>query len=75
MPNDTTLRSRTVSVRLDGELFDRLVTIAKVKGTTMGAVIRDAIDQHAKSLMSDPAWVEEVEDLQRRLAPLLPPKQ
>ena len=36
MPNDTTLRSRTVSVRLDGELFDRLVTIAKVKGTTMG---------------------------------------
>ena len=41
----------------------------------MGAVIRDSIDQHAKSLMSDPAWVEEVEDLQRRLAPLLPPKR
>ena len=74
MPNDNTLRPRTVSVRLDGESFDRLVTIAKVKGTTMGAVIRDSID-HAKSLMSDPAWVEEVEDLQRRLAPLLPPKR
>ncbi|ALC98561.1 hypothetical protein AM609_02065 [Actinomyces sp. oral taxon 414] len=75
MPNGSTMRSRTVSVRLDGESFDQLVTIAKVKGTTMGAVIREAVDKHAKSLMSDPAWVEEVEDLQRRLAPLLPPKQ
>ena len=75
MPNGSTMRSRTVSVRLDGESFDQLVTIAKVKGTTMGAVIREAVDNHAKSLMSDPAWVEEVEDLQRRLAPLLPPKQ
>ena len=75
MPNGSTIRSRTVSVRLDGESFDQLVTIAKVKGTTMGAVIREAVDKHAKSLMSDPAWVEEVEDLQRRLAPLLPPKQ
>lgn len=68
MPNGSTMRSRTVSVRLDGESFDQLVTIAKVKGTTMGAVIREAVDKHAKSLMSDPAWVEEVEDLQRRLA-------
>ena len=75
MPNGSTMRSRTVSVRLDGESFDQLVTIAKVKGTTMGAVIREAVDKHAKSLMSDPAWVEEVEVLQRRLAPLLPPKQ
>ena len=75
MPNGSTMRSRTVSVRLDGESFDQLVTIAKVKGTTMGAVIREAVDNPAKSLMSDPAWVEEVEDLQRRLAPLLPPKQ
>lgn len=75
MPNGSTMRSRTVSVRLDGESFDQLVTIAKVKGTTMGAVIREAVDKHAKSLMNDPAWVEEVEDLQRRLAPLLPPKQ
>ena len=75
MPNGSTMRSRPVSVRLDGESFDQLVTIAKVKGTTMGAVIREAVDKHAKSLMSDPAWVEEVEDLQRRLAPLLPPKQ
>ena len=75
MPNGSTMRSRTVSVRLDGESFDQLVTIAKVKGTTMGAVIREAVDKHAKSLMSAPAWVEEVEDLQRRLAPLLPPKQ
>ena len=75
MAKSTGKPSRTVSVRLDGESFDQLATIAKVKGTTMGAVIRDAIDQHAKSLMSDPAWVEEVEDLQRRLAPLLPPKQ
>ena len=75
MPNGSTMRSRTVSVRLDGESFDQLVTIAKVKGTTMGAVIREAVDKHAKLLMSDPAWVEEVEDLQRRLAPLLPPKQ
>lgn len=75
MPNGSTMRSRTVSVRLDGESFDQLVTIAKVKGTTMGAVIREAIKQHASALMDDPSWIDEVEDLQRRLEPLLPPRR
>ena len=39
----------------------------------MGAVIREAIKQHASALMDDPSWIDEVEDLQRRLEPLLPP--
>lgn len=74
MAKSTVKPSRTVSVRLDGESFDQLATIAKVKGTTMGAVIREAIKQHASALMDDPSWIDEVEDLQRRLEPLLPPR-
>jgi len=75
MAKSTGKPSRTVSVRLDGESFDQLATIAKVKGTTMGAVIREAIKQHASALMDDPSWIDEVEDLQRRLEPLLPPRR
>ena len=75
MAKSTVKPSRTVSVRLDGESFDQLATIAKVKGTTMGAVIREAIEQHASALMDDPSWIDEVEDLQRRLEPLLPPRR
>ena len=45
------------------------------RGTTMGAVIREAIKQHASALMDDPSWIDEVEDLQRRLEPLLPPRR
>ncbi|PZU30671.1 MAG: hypothetical protein DI576_12685 [Actinomyces sp.] len=75
MAKSTVKPSRTVSVRLDGESFDQLATIAKVKGTTMGAVIREAIKQHASALMDDPSWIDEVEDLQRRLEPLLPPRR
>ncbi len=75
MVKSTGKPSRTVSVRLDGESFDQLATIAKVKGTTMGAVIREAIKQHASALMDDPSWIDEVEDLQRRLEPLLPPRR
>lgn len=41
----------------------------------MGAVIREAIEQHASALMDDPSWIDEVEDLQRRLEPLLPPRR
>lgn len=67
--------SRTVSVRLEGELFEQLVTIAKVRGITMGAVIREAIKGHAEKLMEDASWLNEVEDLQRRLEPLLPPRR
>ena len=55
MAKSTVKPSRTVSVRLDGESFDQLATIAKVKGTTMGAVIREAIKQHASALMDDPS--------------------
>ena len=75
MAKSTGKPSRTVSVRLDGESFDQLATIAKVKGTTMGAVIREAIKQHASALMDDPSWIDEVEVLQRRLEPLLPPRR
>ena len=75
MAKSTVKPSRTVSVRLDGESFDQLATIAKVKGTTMGAVIREAIKQHASALMDDPSWIDEVEPLQRRLEPLLPPRR
>ncbi|MCZ0856633.1 hypothetical protein OHJ16_01030 [Actinomyces israelii] len=41
----------------------------------MGGVIREAIEQRAKTLMDDPSWIDEVEDLQRRLEPLLPPRR
>ena len=75
MAKSTVKPLRTVSVRLDGESFNQLTTITKVKGTTMGAVIREAIKQHASALMDDPSWIDEVEDLQRRLEPLLPPRR
>lgn len=72
-PRDV-LEGRTVSVRLDQDAFESLSVLARVEQTSMGAVIRDAIREYATNRQSEPEWRSKVEDLQRQLADLLPPR-
>ena len=59
----------TASVRMPDELFDKLATIAKVEGKTLGCVVREASEEYAKKLIEDedPEFLQEVEDLVARL--------
>lgn len=73
MPNNDPTMVRNVSVRLPQDIFDSLVTVARVDGVTMGEVIRKAISQYCQERRADPSWADDVRLLQRQLEALLPP--
>lgn len=60
-------RSRTVDIKMSGELFDRLTTVAKVKCQTLGRVVIDAVGNYIKRCQQDPEFQLEVEDLYKLL--------
>ena len=59
--------SRTVDIKMSGELFDRLATVAKVRRETLGCVARKAVGNYIKRCQQDPGFRQEVEDLATRL--------
>ncbi len=60
-------RSRTVDIKMPGELFDRLATVAKVKCQTLGRVVIDAVGNYIERCQQDPGFQLEVEDLYKLL--------
>lgn len=58
---------RTVDIKMSGELFDRLTTVAKVKCQTLGRVVIDAVGNYIKRCQQDPEFQLEVEDLYKLL--------
>ena len=59
--------SRTVDIKMPGELFDRLATVAKVRRETLGRVVIDAVGNYIKRCQQDPGFRQEVEDLYKLL--------
>jgi len=57
----------TASVRMPVELFDELVTIAKVEGKTLGCVVQEILDDYTEECWQDPGFRQEVKDLAKRL--------
>jgi len=58
---------RTVTVSVTTEQFEELREVALVTGMTMGAIVREASKKHAKAIVEDPGFQQEVEDLAKRL--------
>lgn len=73
MVNNEQLKVRNVSVRLPEDMFETLVTVARVDGETMGEVIRKAITSYSVERQSSADWTEKVLELQRQLERVLPP--
>ena len=71
-PELKALKVRNVSVRLPEDIFETLVSVARVDGETMGEVIRKAINSHAADRKSSEDWAEKVHELQRQLKAVLP---
>ena len=59
--------SRTVDIKMPGELFDRFTTVAKVRRETLGRVVIDAVGNYIKRCQQDPGFRQEVKDLATRL--------
>lgn len=59
--------SRTVDIKMSGELFDRLTTVAKVKCQTLGRVVIEAVGNYIERCQQDPEFQLEVEDLYKLL--------
>lgn len=53
----------TASVRMPDELFDKLATIAKVEGKTLGCVVKEASEKYTKKLVEDSKFQREVGEL------------
>ena len=58
---------RTVTVSVTTEQFEELREVALVTGMTMGAIVREASKKHAKAIVEDPEFQQEVDDLAKRL--------
>ena len=58
---------RTVDIKMSGELFDMLTTVAKVKCQTLGRVVIDAVGNYIERCQQDPGFLQEVKDLVTRL--------
>ena len=71
-PELKALKVRNVSVRLPEDIFETLVSVARVDGETMGEVIRKAINSYAADRKSSEDWAETVHELQRQLKAVLP---
>lgn len=55
--------SRIVDIKMSGELFDRLTTIAKVRYQTLGCVVRKAVGNYIERCRQDPGFQREVGEL------------
>ena len=47
---------KSMTLRLDGELVDKMRTIAEVEETTVSDVIRDALADHVEKQRRDPEF-------------------
>lgn len=45
--------SRTVDIKMPGELFDRFTTVAKVRRETLGCVVRKAVGNYIERCRQD----------------------
>lgn len=48
--------SRTVDIKMPGELFDRFTTVAKVRRETLGCVVRKAVGNYIERCRQDPEF-------------------
>ena len=71
-PELKALKVRNVSVRLPEDIFETLVSVARVDGETMGEVIRKAINSYAADRKSSEDWAEKDNELQRQLKAVFP---
>jgi predicted DNA-binding protein len=63
--------TRNLSVRMDAELLNRLITVSKVQDRTMGEVIREAVRQYTDGLARDEDFIEAVKVLREELNSVL----
>lgn len=58
--------TKSMTLRMDERLADKVQTIAEVEGTTVTNVIRDALAKHVEQRRSDPEFQERLKrNLQR----------
>lgn len=55
--------SRTVDIKMPGELFDRFTTVAKVRRETLGCVVRKAVGNYIERCRQDPGFQREAGEL------------
>lgn len=67
-------QSKSVLLRLDPQLADRLQALAEVEGRSVSDVVREAIAEHIRRRQKDPSFTRQVRkslDRHRRLLNLL----
>ncbi len=55
--------SRTVDIKMPGELFDRFTTVAKVRRETLGCVVRKAVGNYIERCRQDSEFQREAGEL------------
>jgi hypothetical protein len=71
MSTDRSKSSHHLSVRISEAMLDDLEAVARVDGTTLGAVVREAIGSYTESRTSAPAWNDQIEKQREALKELL----
>jgi predicted transcriptional regulator len=64
-------KDKAMTLRLPGDLHERLAAVAEVEGEPISEVVRRAVAQHVEQRRRDPAFQAKLQDTLRRQRQLL----